>query len=584
VFGAIFLQEMLIAGRRQRGYFLRWLYAAVLLFQLLPRIIASIFYEMQRPGSSALSLYVRFFDSFTDQHFLYLLVLTPALTAGAVTDDKLRGTLDHLLTTCLHPAEIVLGKLLARVCQLLVFTLVALPIVCFFGVIVDLDVPFALMLFAASAVLIAATGSLSLLTSVWCQRTRDAVLCTYLALFAVFLLAGAAASAGWQWPADVLSPWHTIDRTEDGRPAPTRLLPFASAWLAPAVVCVGVACWRLRPAYASMRQSVRGGWMWRRLRPIRAAENPVAWRERALHGIAPFAAMRLVPLWLAVPTFAILSAVSLVGLVVLRLSDRVDILAAFEREGLAGLHVALRLGGVEGWAVAGPHAGTVVFVLTLLLAVRASGGITDERERGNWDALLLTPLSTPEIVRGKFWGLIRATRPYVIAYAIVMLPLALLIGAEALVVAVAGIGAMVVAAPFIIAVGLYWSARLSSGWRSVLATLASWYGYLVVASMLLMPACILGCIVKGLMSLFAPVFQDVLPDADALAGGLATALSMLLINALIIGPFAWVLLQWAETRIDRTERAHVSRLEHDKQELLTRLNRLADELAEEERH
>ena len=105
----------------------------------------------------------------------------------------------------------------------------------------------------------------------------------------------------------------------------------------------------------------------------------------------------------------------------------------------------------------------------------------------------------------------------------------------------------------------------------------------MVASILLGPACLLGCIVRGFMSLFAPLFQDVFPGADALAGGLATTLSMLLVNALIIAPFAWVLLQWTETRIDRAERARVSRLDHEKQELLTRLDRLADELAEEKK-
>src|SRR4051812_4356148 len=84
VFGAIFLQEMLVAGRRGRSYFLRWIWAAVLLVQLAPRLLASIVFEAHRPGSSALAVFTSFFDSFTAQHFFYLMVLTPALTAGAI--------------------------------------------------------------------------------------------------------------------------------------------------------------------------------------------------------------------------------------------------------------------------------------------------------------------------------------------------------------------------------------------------------------------------------------------------------------------------------------------------------------------
>ena len=573
---------MLIAGRGQRAYFLRWLYAAVLLVQLAPRILASVLYEAQRPGSYTLGQYLGFFDSFTAQHFAYLLVLTPALAAGAITDDKIRGSLDHLLTTCLHPAEIVLGKLLARVCQIMVLTLVALPIVCFFGVVGDLDVGFVAMLFAASAVLVIATTAVSLLASVWCQRTRDAVLCTYLALLAGFSLAWGAGAAGWHGLGQVLSPWHTIARADDGRPVAARLVPFAAAWLVAALAGVALASWRLRPAYAKMRSGTRVGWIRWRLRPMGANVNPVAWRERCLHGIRAAGSPAPSPVWLAVPLCALGSAAALLGLVLMRLSGRVDLLTAFQQEGLAGLHVAFRLNGVEGWEVAGPHGGIALFVLTLLLAVRASGSITDERERATWDALLLTPLSTAEIVRGKFWGLLTAGLPYVVAYAVPTLPLAILIGPEAFVACCAAVGAMVVVGPFVIAVGLYCSARLSSEQRSLLATLAACYGYLILASQLLLAGCAVYCIARAGLLVIERMLQNVLPGADVLVSGLAVTVAMLLLNAVITMPFAYVLLQWAERRVERTERAHVSGIEQEQQELLLKLNRLAETLADED--
>src|SRR5262249_48306217 len=51
------------------------------------------------------------------QQFLLIALVTPAFAAGAITDEKTRGTLQSLLTAHLTPAAIVLGKLFARAVQ-----------------------------------------------------------------------------------------------------------------------------------------------------------------------------------------------------------------------------------------------------------------------------------------------------------------------------------------------------------------------------------------------------------------------------------------------------------------------------------
>ncbi len=48
---------------------------------------------------------------------LAVLTLTPALVAGAIAEEKQRRGFDIVLTTTLSSFEIVLGKLLARMCQ-----------------------------------------------------------------------------------------------------------------------------------------------------------------------------------------------------------------------------------------------------------------------------------------------------------------------------------------------------------------------------------------------------------------------------------------------------------------------------------
>ena len=54
------------------------------------------------------------FASRFSQELALILLAAPAATAGAVCLDKARGTLDHMLVTDLSNAEIVLGKLAAR--------------------------------------------------------------------------------------------------------------------------------------------------------------------------------------------------------------------------------------------------------------------------------------------------------------------------------------------------------------------------------------------------------------------------------------------------------------------------------------
>jgi ABC-type transport system involved in multi-copper enzyme maturation permease subunit len=587
VFGAIFLQEMLIAGRRQRSYFLRWTYAFILLVQLVPWALAALAFDAHRPGSSAAGAFARFLDSFTVQHFYYLFALTPALAAGAIADEKTRGTLDYLLTTCLSPAEIVVGKMLARACQVMTVALVALPIVCFFGVSSDLDAAFIVALVAASAVLIVGIAALSLLASVWCRKTRDAVLCTYLALVAGTLLLRAFTAAPWSFAAEALSPWHVTSIDErDGRWL--RLAVFSMAWLMLAVPCTVLAAWRLRSASSVSvpRKRIRI-WRWAHERAMPDEVNPVLWRERSVQGIAPMARLRAIPIWLAAPLVALACAAGLAIPVWLQLPPNVDLLGAFLQDGLLGLHEAFRDNGISGWDVATTHGHIVWFIVTLLVAVRASGSITDERERGTWDALLLTPIDTRAIVGGKFWGVLLASAPYLFAYAAGTLAVAFLISFHTFVATVIAIGAVLVYLPWVAAAGVWCSALIRSSWRSLLATLGIVYASLTIAFLLF----VVSCFVSGPISLALAL----LLSGDGRMGGNRMDGIMSLLFPLLWGGTtlslvalaAWFtsigLLSAARSRIDRRERAHVTWQESEMMQMLPRLDRLAEELADEER-
>ncbi len=466
---AVFHQEMLRGGRRQPAYFLRWLYAVVLLVSLAVTMI---------PNRQA-SAYAAFFSSFLTLHFTLLLLLTPAMTAGAITDEKTRGTLTLLLTAQTRPADLVLGKLLGRAYQMLMLVLVGLPLFAFYGTLGDLDRAFAPAVLAVTVILILGLAAPALLASVWCRQTRDAMLITYLILLSVVV--GARFLTGTPWAAlvDNLDPWHAValdNPAEQG----WRLIWFAAAWLVPGGLCVLLSAWRLRPAYLRQldaRTRVRRAW-WRARRP-QVHGNPVLWRERWLLGVAPLPWLRGLPGWIGITVFAL---GSLGGLGWLVIENGFDLHEEFQERGLAGALNALgRMTSATAVGIIAMHGMVVLLVLAILVAIRASGSICEERERSTWDSVLLTPMTTRSIVRGKFWGIVLAAFPYIATYAACTMPLAWLFGWEAGFLSIGLVVAMMLAAVWMAATGLWCSAHLASAWRSLLGTfVAGFVSYQII--------------------------------------------------------------------------------------------------------
>src|SRR5438132_13367740 len=105
---ALFRFEMLQAARHQRGFFLRWLYAAFVLVQIAPLFFLSkLGWTRLLMGFDVYS----FFEGMLAQHYVLLTLLVPVMVSGAITEEKTRGTLQYLLTTRLRPGEIITSKL-----------------------------------------------------------------------------------------------------------------------------------------------------------------------------------------------------------------------------------------------------------------------------------------------------------------------------------------------------------------------------------------------------------------------------------------------------------------------------------------
>jgi ABC-type transport system involved in multi-copper enzyme maturation permease subunit len=591
--GPIFNAEMLRAGRRGRAHVLRWIYGGWLCLQLVycyglthpehpvPTTRASV-----SSGQRDSNFGRAFRDLVMSQQFALLILLTPAFVAGAITDEKTRGTLGGLLTAYVTAADVVVGKLAARCTQVAILSLTPLPLLALVGQYAGITPEFLLCLVAVTVLVLFGLGGVSMLASVGTRQTRTAVLATYVGLFGgAWLLNAVVAwcrlpSEWWSWFDPIRPLWPALDRVNTAE-AFRRVGQLALTWGVLGFVTTGVAVWQLRPAY--LRQL---GTRPRRRAIGRMCERPrpkgdvVAWKECYVG--------RRVPQWLGVP-FVFAVAAGATGYTLSQWRN-------------------------TSWQFAVPvaltHVGLyILLLLTLLVGIRSSGTITGERDRQTWDGLMTTPLTGSQIVRGKLRGIMWSAWPYLFAAWLGAMAMAgivstvdwetsalcVLLGLSVagllvafsrrwaarvtLGLAVAWVAATIggwtlaaagicilvtwLAMYFLGAVGMYCSARFGSSWRSLLATVV--YGYVggTVVGCVGMP---LGCIGTLMLSVFFDLVERTLgavagpPAVGAIglrAGGWSNSLwtpVMALGSACLLWVTARLFLSSAETQVGHRDR------------------------------
>ncbi len=295
--GAVFHQEMLLGDRRGRLHVLRWVYVGWLVLQVLFLWFGFLYLQMQHKaalalysfnpaaepaapdnpasapgvvgdwlvrGSDAGLLERLFFPGFVRGQMLMLLLATPAFVAGAVADEKRRGTLQYLLTADLDARHLILGKMFGRVAQVGLLALAGLPVFAlmagFCGVGPIAVVVGVLVLLGPMFALSAAT----ILASVLCRQASDAVLAMYF-----FSLIGCVVVGLVGGPLRWLDPTAAAEAASASGGATAwgeiglRLAVEAAAWGLFGCGCLLVAVRRLRPVYIRELEGPPGKPAWR---------------------------------------------------------------------------------------------------------------------------------------------------------------------------------------------------------------------------------------------------------------------------------------------------------------------------------
>ncbi|MCM1327151.1 MAG: ABC transporter permease [Bacteroidales bacterium] len=115
-------------------------------------------------------------------------LVMPILTASSISGERERQTLDLMLTTCMSPFSIVVGKVISAVIRILFFVVGSLPIMALSFVVGGLG--WSKLFYFVLAVILQSvlSGSIGIFCSAVCRRSISAVLLSFVFYFIIYCL------------------------------------------------------------------------------------------------------------------------------------------------------------------------------------------------------------------------------------------------------------------------------------------------------------------------------------------------------------------------------------------------------------
>jgi ABC-type transport system involved in multi-copper enzyme maturation permease subunit len=186
--GPIFDKELRVSSRRRRNYVLRFAYIA-----LLTAFLALVWTEaMGQTGSGvyrvsrmaeagkAIIVYIVWFQ------FCAVQILAVIMLSNSISDEIYHRTLGLLMTTPISSFQIVTGKLLSKLLQLILLMAISLPLLAIVRVMGGVPWNYLISSLCITLTTVIFVGSLSLFFSIFSRRTYVVIIFAILILFALF--------------------------------------------------------------------------------------------------------------------------------------------------------------------------------------------------------------------------------------------------------------------------------------------------------------------------------------------------------------------------------------------------------------
>ncbi len=432
--GPVFTREIVTVPRRTRLYISRAAYVSALLVLMCTAWLLLAGTQIVRNPSDMARFGSLLFQILVPLQLALAIFFSALLAASGVAQEKDRHTLVLLLLTNLTNSELVLGKLLASVLNVLVLLAASLPLFMLTALFGGVSFEQIARVFAVTLSTAVAAGSLGSILALWREKTFQALALTVLALV-FWLAAGEAVAAGalgasWggisteTW-ATGFSPWQAIlaaarPLIAEQNPLPyvgnavNLFLLFAVAMTVKlnTIAILRVRIWNpSREARPSTAQTEEPESIWGLTEEAAAAARQAV--ARSAHA-APGKTRQVWDnpiLWREIATWAYGRRVLVIRLAYLLLVALAFVVLWNQIHGPLGFRAATAA------LVLVP-----LFVLGLVLVnAQAVTSITTERDVRALDLLLVTDLTPKEFVFGKLGGVFYNTK------AMVLLPLALCI-------------------------------------------------------------------------------------------------------------------------------------------------------------
>lgn len=115
-------------------------------------------------------------------------LIVPILTASSISGEKERQTFDIMMTTCMTPFSIVLGKVISAVVRILFYVVAGLPVMALSFVVGGLA--WSNLLYFVLAIILQSvlSGSIGILCSAFCRKSIAAVILSYGFYFVIYIL------------------------------------------------------------------------------------------------------------------------------------------------------------------------------------------------------------------------------------------------------------------------------------------------------------------------------------------------------------------------------------------------------------
>lgn len=492
--GPVLFYDLVCLARRRRYFVLRTFVPSVLLYLLWITFRDFARSDRISSGQVLTEQAGAFFYAFMSVQFLLAVLFTPAYTAGAIAEDKDRRRMDFLFATDLENQEIVFGKLIARVANLLCLLLAGLPVLSFVQFWGGVDPELILVGCAAVALTVVSIASFSTYQSVRARKSRDAVVSTYLFLFAYLGLSSLAHPLlGFKglrdytilpWPrlitvgtlikafgvGNILFSREELSEAVNAGKQLKLVLPIVFARYAIFHILVSITF--VTAAVAQIRRLALTQTLPRPKRQVRRSNaehwlrpgnQPMLWKELCIDkGLSFNRAGRAVVVLIVIVSFV--PAVFHLGLALWEI--------AFPDSGPAFPGQPADIVGqrINSWV---RQVGIAVACLTILgAAVRAASSLSGEHEQQTMDSLLASPLEINQMLFAKWISSLWSVR-WGFLWLCMVWTLGILMGGLNLVTVPWLILCWTTYASFFVCLGLYFSARTNKTLAATLWTL-SW--------------------------------------------------------------------------------------------------------------